>query len=107
DIHGLAMLVHARDHLIEIRLALLWIFERCDFVAIAELDRAFESHAAEFTRRPSDREEGRLEATARHRLRAEAVALAQDNLEARHRDIRADYEHARRVPHQRGLFDLR
>ena len=57
DVDRFAMLVHARDHLVEEGLALLRILDRRDLVAIAELDRAFEPHAAELAGRPGDGEQ--------------------------------------------------
>ena len=55
-VERLPMLIHPRDHLIEKLLARGRILHRRQLVAIAELDRAFESHAAEFAGRPCDRE---------------------------------------------------
>ena len=77
------MAIHPLDHLVEERLALVRFFDRGEFVAVAELDRAFESHAAELAGRPRDGEEGRLETAARHRLRAQSVALAKYDREER------------------------
>ena len=50
-----------------------------NLVAVAELDRALQPHAAELAGWPGDGEHGRLEAAAGHRKRAQAIALAQDD----------------------------
>ena len=63
--------------LVEIFLPLGRVGDRRELLAVAELDRAFEPHAAELAGRPGDGEHRRVEAAARHRLRAEPVALAQ------------------------------
>ena len=78
-VHGLAVLVHALDHLLVRALARVGIGDRVELAALAEPHRAFEVHAAELARRPRDAEQRRLERTAGHRLRAEPVALAQDD----------------------------
>src|ERR1700722_17786046 len=76
-IHCLAVAIHPIDHLVEQLLALPGILDGGELVAIAELDGALEPHAAELTGRPRDGENRRLETAARHRLRAQSVALAQ------------------------------
>ena len=50
---------------------------------------------------------GALKRAARHRLRPEPVALADDDREERHGQVRAGDEHAAHVAHQRGLLGLR
>src|SRR5207244_9105100 len=74
---GLPVLVHARDHLLEERLAGRRILDGGQLLSVAELHRALEPHAAELARRPGDGEDRRFEAAARPRLRAEPVSLAQ------------------------------
>src|SRR5439155_21178638 len=82
------------------------VLDRGELLAVAELHRPLEPHAAELARRPGDGEQRRLEAAARHRLRAEAIALAEDDGEERHGQIRADDEQAAHVANQRRLLDL-
>src|SRR5262249_13825086 len=55
--HRLAVLVHAGDHLLEDPGALRGIVDRRELLAVAELDRALEPHAAELARRPGDGEQ--------------------------------------------------
>src|SRR6185295_18582235 len=96
----------ALDHLVEERLARGGILDGGQLVAIAELDRALQPHAAELARGPGDGEERRLEAAAGHRLRAQPVRLAEYDREHRDADAGAGDEHARRVADQRRLLDL-
>src|SRR6266852_700512 len=105
-VESFATFVHARDHLVEERLALRWIIDGGELIAVAELHGTFESHAAELSRRPRDREVRSLEAATRHRLRAQAVSLAQNDREERHADVGADDEHPAGVTHERSLFDF-
>src|SRR5713226_5272473 len=72
----LAVAIHPVDHLVKELLAFGRLFDRGQFVAVAELYRPLESHASELTGRPRDREERRLETTPRHRLRTQSITLA-------------------------------
>src|SRR5260370_23072646 len=105
-VESFATFVHARDHLVEERLALRWIIDGGELIAVAELHRAFEAHAAELAGWPRDREVRSLEAATRHRLRTQTVALAQDDREERHADVGADDEHPAGMTHERGPFDF-
>src|SRR5579863_897643 len=57
----LAVAIHPLDHLVEQLFALLGLLDGRKLVAIAELDRALETHAAELSGRPRDGENRRLE----------------------------------------------
>ena len=56
----LAVLVHAGDHLLEGFPPLFRVLDGRELVAVAELDRAFEAHAAELARRPETVKNGAL-----------------------------------------------
>src|SRR5580704_18320426 len=63
-VHCFAVAIHPLDHLVEKFLALLWILDRGELVAIAELHCAFQAHAAELAGRPCDSKNRRLETAA-------------------------------------------
>src|SRR5581483_2597773 len=72
------------DLVAKIGLALLGISDRLHLLAEAEADIAFQPHAAELAGRPGRGEERRMEAAPDHRLRPQAIALAQHDAEQRH-----------------------
>ena len=60
---------------------------------VAEPHRTFEVHPAELAGGPRDAEQRRLQRSAGHGLRAEAVALAEDDRPERHGQVGAGDEH--------------
>ena len=105
-VDGLAVLVHAVDHLLEGPLALAGVLDGLQLLAVAEPHGALEAHAAELAGGPGHAEQRRLEAAAGHGLGAEAVALAQDDRAGRHGDVGAGDEQAADVADQRRLLGL-
>ena len=103
-VDGLPVLVGAGDHLLEQRIALGRVLHRGQLVAIAELHRPLQPHAAELARRPGHGEHRCLGAAAGHRLPAEPVHLAEHDGEERHRQVGADHEQSAAVPHQAGAL---
>ena len=73
----------------------------------AEPHRALEAHRAEVRRRPRDGEQRLVQAAGDHRLRAEAVAAAQDHRDERHAQRGAGDEQPRGVAHEAGRLGLR
>src|SRR5258708_35836399 len=63
-VHRLAVAIHPVDHLVEQLLALPGILDGGKFVAIAELHRSLQSHAAEFSSGPRAGENRGLETAA-------------------------------------------
>ena len=107
DVGRLAGLVGFRHHRAEELVALRRVLDRLELLAEAEPHGAFEAHAAELAGRPGDGEALRVEAAAGHGLRAEPVALAQDDGEIGNVEVRRGHEHAADMAHQRGLLRLR
>src|SRR5215831_10431040 len=79
DIDRLTVLIELRDHGLEKVLAFARIRDGFHLLAKAESNCALESHAAELTGRPRDREILRVKPPASHGLRTKAVALAQND----------------------------
>ena len=103
----LAARIGGRDHLVEQGAPLGRIGDRLQLLAVAELDRALQPHAAELAGRPGEREGGGVERAAGHRLGAEPIGLAQHDGAERHGEVGAGHEQPRAVADQRGLLDLR
>src|SRR3990172_1623888 len=105
-VHGFPAFVGASHHLLEKPFPRVRVLDRRKLVPVAQLDRPLQTHPAELARGPRDREERRLEAAARHRLRPQPVSLSQDDREDRHGHAGAGHEHPGGVAHQRGLLHL-
>jgi len=90
--------------------ALLTFVVVCDLVELLaqpETNGALEAHRPEVGARPRHGEQRLMQAAARHRLCAKAVATAKDHGDQRHAQRGACDEHARGAPHQRFGFGRR
>jgi len=92
-VDGLAAFVGERQRRPEELVALLRIRRGIELLAKPQPDGALQTHAAELAGGPRDGEERRVEVAAGHRLRAEAIALAEHDGEQRDREARGGHEH--------------
>jgi len=98
--------VRVRDHCIESCLARVGVLDGGQLLAVGELHRSFEAHPAEFAGGPGDGHQRRAEAPTRHRLRAEAVSLAQHDCHEGNRERRSGEEEPARVADERRCLGI-